>query len=61
MIMNGLYQRSSHTSNMMGRPFKDESITVYDTIKKKFLCTWIDNIGSGISMMEGTYDGTLPS
>ncbi len=56
MIMNGLYQRSTHTGNMMGMPFHGESITGYDNIKKKFVSTWIDNMGSGIMMTEGTYD-----
>ena len=58
MIMNGLYQRSSHTGNMMGMPFHGESITGYDNTKKKFVNTWIDNMGSGIMMMEGTYDAS---
>ena len=56
MIMNGLYQRSSHTGNMMGMPFHGESITGYDNSKKKFVSTWIDNMGSGIMVMEGDYD-----
>ncbi len=56
MIMNGLYQRSTHTGNMMGMPFHGESITGYDNMKKKFVTTWIDNMGSGVMMMEGTYD-----
>ena len=56
MIMDGLYQRSQHTGNMMGRPFNGESITAYDNNKKRFIATWIDNLGSGILIMEGTYD-----
>jgi hypothetical protein len=28
----------------------------YDNVKKKFVSTWIDNMGTGIIMMEGTYD-----
>lgn len=56
MILNGLYQRSTHTGNMMGMPFQGESITGYDNVKKKFFSTWIDNMGSGIMISEGTYD-----
>lgn len=56
MIMNGLYQRSSHQGEMMGMPFNGESITGYDNAKKKFVGTWIDNFGSGIMYMEGHYD-----
>lgn len=56
MILGGLYQRSSHSGTMMGMPFQGESITGYDNTKKKFLATWIDNFGSSIMFMEGSYD-----
>lgn len=53
MLYGGLYQRSQHTGNMMGMPFKGEAITAYDNAKKEFLATWIDNFGSSIMMMKG--------
>lgn len=56
MIMGGLYQRSTHTGEMMGMPFTGESITGYDITQKKFLATWIDNFGSSIMFMEGEYN-----
>lgn len=56
MILNGLYQRSSHNGNMMGMPFMGESITGYDNFKKEFIATWIDNFGSSIMLMKGQYD-----
>ncbi|OMP30854.1 DUF1579 domain-containing protein [Mangrovimonas sp. DI 80] len=56
MIMNGLYQRSTHKGEMMGTPFLGESIIGYDNAKKKFVSSWIDNMGSGIMYMEGDYD-----
>ena len=58
MIMNGLYQRSTHSGEMMGMPFMGEAITGYDNAQKKFLSTWIDNFGSSIMFMEGSYDKT---
>ena len=36
--------------------FKGMSIEAYDNIKKKFVSSWIDNMGTGIMMSEGTYD-----
>lgn len=56
MIYNGLYQISTHSGDMMGMPFEGQSITAYDNAKKKFISTWIDNMGSGIMIMEGNYD-----
>jgi hypothetical protein len=36
--------------------FKGMGIEAYDNVKNKFLGTWIDNMGTGIMMSEGTYD-----
>ena len=58
MIMNGLYQQSVHKGNMNGMPFEGVSTMGYDNAKKKYVSTWIDNMGSGIMYTEGTYDST---
>jgi hypothetical protein len=36
--------------------FKGMGIEGYDNVKKKFVGTWMDNMGTGIMMSEGTYD-----
>jgi len=36
--------------------FKGMGIEGYDNVKKKFVGTWVDNMGTGIMMSEGTYD-----
>lgn len=56
MIMNGLYHQSTHTGEMMGMPFNGISTVAYDNHKKEFISTWIDNMGSGIMVMKGTWD-----
>ncbi|MCX6317604.1 MAG: DUF1579 domain-containing protein [Bacteroidetes bacterium] len=56
MSMNGLYQESDFSSTMMGQPFMGRSTMGYDNIRNVFVSTWIDNMGSGIILMEGTYD-----
>jgi len=56
MIMNGLYQQSMHKGTMMGQPFEGMSTVGYDNAKKMYVSTWIDNMGSGIMYMEGTWD-----
>ena len=55
-IMNGLYQVSDFKATMMGMPFQGHSIMGYDNAKKLFVSTWVDNFGSGIIYMTGTYD-----
>ena len=36
--------------------FKGMSVDGYDNVKQKFVSTWIDNMGTGIMISEGTYD-----
>jgi hypothetical protein len=36
--------------------FKGMSLDGYDNVKKKFVSSWVDNMGTGIMMSEGTYD-----
>ena len=56
MIMNGLYEQSTHTANFMGMPFSGISTTGYDNARKVFVNTWIDNMGSGVMYSEGKYN-----
>jgi hypothetical protein len=36
--------------------FKGMGIDGYDNVKKKFVGTWMDNMGTGVMMSEGDYD-----
>jgi hypothetical protein len=36
--------------------FKGMAIDGYDNAKQKFVSTWLDNMGTGVMMSEGTYD-----
>lgn len=56
MIFNGLYQQSTHKGDMNGMPFEGMGTMAYDNVRKVFVSTWIDNMGSGIMHMEGTWD-----
>lgn len=56
MALNGLYQEGKLAGTMMGMPFEGRSTTGYDNSKKVFVSTWVDNLGSGIIVMKGTYD-----
>lgn len=61
MIFDGRYQLSEHKGNFMGMPFEGMSITGYDNAKKKFVSTWIDNMGTGIMSMEGDWNPSTKS
>jgi Protein of unknown function (DUF1579) len=64
-IMNGRYVIGDHTGSMKmpgadGKmkdfTFKGMSTDGYDNVKQKFTSSWMDNMGTGILMFEGTYD-----
>lgn len=58
MTMNGLYQIGNFSTNMMGMPMMGQSTSGYDNIKKMYVSTWIDNMGSGIIKMTGNFDAS---
>jgi hypothetical protein len=64
-IMGGRYVQADHDGKMqmpgpdgkmMDAPFKGMEIAGYDNAKKKFVSSWVDNMGTGIMQSEGTYD-----
>ncbi|EJL75124.1 DUF1579 domain-containing protein [Chryseobacterium populi] len=55
MIFDGRYQVSNHKGNFMGMPFEGMNILGYDNAKKKFVSTWIDNMGTGIMSAAGDW------
>ena len=61
MLFGGLYQQSKHKATMMGMPFEGMSTVAYDNTEKKFVSTWIDNMGSGILVMTGNWDDATKS
>jgi len=63
--MGGRYVLTEHTGKMQmpgadGKltevEFKGMAIEAYDNVKKKFVSSWIDNMGTGILLSEGDYD-----
>lgn len=54
--LGGRYVIGKFTSTMMGQPFEGMSTMGYDNAKKMFTSTWMDNMGTGIVHMSGTYD-----
>lgn len=55
-LFDGRYFQTKHTSTFMGMPFNGVDLTGYDNAKKKIFSSWIDNMGTGLMYLEGTYD-----
>lgn len=69
-IMDGRFVEMDVTGKMEmpgpdGKPkemtFKGHAMEGYDNVKKKFVGTWMDNMGTAMMMSEGTYDSATKS
>lgn len=55
-LFDGRYLQENVTSSFEGMPFQGRGMTAYDNLKKCYVSTWIDNMGTGIMTAEGKYD-----
>jgi hypothetical protein len=56
MDVTGKMQMPGPDGKMKDVTFKGMGLEGYDNIKKKFVESWVDNMGTGIESAEGTYD-----
>jgi hypothetical protein len=54
MLLDGRFLQQELTGNMMGKPYNGIGISAYDNLRKKYVSTWMDSMGTGIFSMEGT-------
>jgi len=54
--VSGKMQMPGADGKMKDIPFKGMGMEGYDNVKKKFVASWVDNMGTGIEFSEGTYD-----
>jgi hypothetical protein len=55
-ILGGRFLQEDFTGEMMQKPFHGVGITGYDNFKKKYVSTWMDDMGTGIFISEGSAD-----
>lgn len=53
---SGKFAMPGPDGKMTDFDFKGHGTDAYDNAKQKFVSTWYDNMGTGIMMLEGTYD-----
>lgn len=56
MDVNGRFQMPGEDGKMKQVQFKGMGLEGYDNVKKKFVGSWIDNMGTGIEFFDGDYD-----
>ena len=55
---SGKFKMPGADGKMKDMNFKGMSIDGYDNVKQKFVSAWVDNMGTGIMLSEGTYDAS---
>jgi len=61
MDVSGKMQMPDETGKMKEVMFKGMGLEGYDNVKRKFVASWVDNMGTGIEFSEGTYDPATKS
>lgn len=56
MDVNGMMQMPGEDGKPKDTEFNGMGLEGYDNVKKKFVASWIDNMGTGIEFSEGKYD-----
>ena len=54
MLLDGRFLYQEFVSQMMGQPFSGIGIDGYDNLRKRYVTTWMDTMGTGFFTMEGT-------
>ncbi len=54
MLLDGRFLYQEFNGQMMGQPFNGIGIDGYDNMRKKYVTAWMDTMGTGIFLMEGT-------
>lgn len=61
MDVNGKMQMPGADGKPQDMDFKGMAVEGYDNVKKKFVSSWVDNMGTGIEFSEGKYDPATKS
>ena len=54
MLLDGRFLYQEYHAQMMGQPFSGIGIDSYDNMTKKYVTAWMDTMGTGMFIMDGT-------
>lgn len=54
MVLDGRFLQQEFTGQMMGHPYSGLGTSGYDNLRKRYVSTWMDTMGTGVFVMEGT-------
>lgn len=56
LIMDGRFLQSEMKATAMGKPFHGMGTLGYDSLNEQYQSSWIDNMGTSITVAKGTFD-----
>lgn len=56
MILGGRWLQQELKSEMMGMSYEGHGMVGYDNVEKEYKSVWVDNMNTGVTLGEGTYD-----
>ena len=56
LLLGGRFMQHNFRGSFGGKPFQGIGITGYDNAQRKYVGTWMDNMGTGMMTIEGKYD-----
>ncbi|MDL1888109.1 DUF1579 domain-containing protein, partial [Nitrospirales bacterium NOB] len=54
MLLDGRFLYQEYHGQMMGQPYHGIGIDAYDNLTKKYVTVWMDSMGTGLFMMQGS-------
>jgi hypothetical protein len=56
LILGGRFLQEDYSNTFGKMPFQGHGLTGYDLAKQKYVNVWVDNLGSGLTLSEGSLD-----
>jgi hypothetical protein len=56
LVLGGRFVQVTHKGTMNGQPFEGMMLAGYDNLAKKYVATWVDNMGTAIVHYDGSAD-----
>jgi len=54
MVLDGRFLQQEFSGEMMGHLYSGIGTSGYDNLRKRYVSTWIDTMGTGVFVMDGT-------
>jgi hypothetical protein len=59
VLLGGRYVEHTWKGNMMGMAFEGRGTEAYDNLRKMYVNSWVDNMGTGIMQQTGSCDAAV--